>query len=158
MCLRSCLRSLCPQIENNLSASSEDEPPSVAIRKVTLQEFVSPVVPPVAEESRPGSRRSSIRRARSSPQVQAQVGRASPFERLRSISAPEKSTPRDDEDAPPLSSHRLRPKSAVDLTPRRPTMSYPARRPLHSTVRQVLPEHFRCALRHYLLCQPSYFP
>jgi hypothetical protein len=35
-------------------------------------------------------------------------------------------------------------------------MSYPARRPLNSTVRQVLPENFRRVLRHFLLRHHSY--
>ena len=35
-------------------------------------------------------------------------------------------------------------------------MSYSARRPLNSTVRQVLPEHFKCVLRPYLVRRNSY--
>ncbi|KAN0136741.1 hypothetical protein V8E53_005511 [Lactarius tabidus] len=107
--------------------------------------------------SRPRSRQSSIKHARVPPQL----GGASSYERSRAKSAPQKPPPRDVDDTPPLPSHRPRVKSSVASssgpssdhgqpsaehskpTPRRPTMSYPARRPLNSTVRQVLPEHFR---------------
>ncbi|KAF8267153.1 hypothetical protein EI94DRAFT_75765 [Lactarius quietus] len=34
-------------------------------------------------------------------------------------------------------------------SPRRLTLSFPVHKPLNSTVRQMLPEHFRCILRHY---------
>lgn len=128
--------------------------------EVTLQEQVTPVVPPVVVEV-PGPS-SQQQGGRKPPRESPQVGGASSYDRPRVKSAPQKVRPMNDREPPPLPSQRSRSKSHVAssggspssdhrqtsaehprASPRRPTMSYPARRPLNSTVRQVLPEHFK---------------
>ncbi|KAF8259219.1 hypothetical protein EI94DRAFT_1813704 [Lactarius quietus] len=105
---------------------------------------------------------SSTKQEQESPQVGP--SRPSRYERSRARSTPQNvQALKDNEDLPPLPpSTRSRAKSSgaasrrnpssdrrqtgaehSRASRRRPILSYPSRRPLHSTVRQALPEHFK---------------
>ncbi|KAI9456397.1 hypothetical protein BJY52DRAFT_1187915 [Lactarius psammicola] len=113
-------------------------------------------MPRGVEAPGPSSEPSGTRPGRESPQVGEVPSRESPA-RPRVKSAPKKvqSTkdggdslsprPRAKSTAAPSSRSPSSPMSAEQsrASPRRPAMSYAARRPLNSTVRQVLPEHFK---------------
>ncbi|KAF8256506.1 hypothetical protein EI94DRAFT_1837241 [Lactarius quietus] len=124
----------------------------------------SPAMPPVR---RAPSQRSRANSLRDPPQVEEVPMRELPrAPRTRSKSTPQKVPPMDftgGEGLPqmPIPS-RPRTKSSVGpakrnrsssmsadqskAPPRRPALSNPSRRPLHSTVRQALPEHFKCVI------------
>ncbi|KAH8979091.1 hypothetical protein EDB92DRAFT_1981402 [Lactarius akahatsu] len=141
------------------SKPTADVTPAVATRQVTSQEQSSPVVPRGVGTPRPSSQQSGAMPGRGSPQV-IEVPPREPLPRNRVKSAPQKvQSMKDSGDLPPSPSPRSRAKSSVAsssrtpssstsaehsrVSPRRPAMSYAARRTLNSTVRQALPEHFK---------------
>ncbi|KAH9057194.1 hypothetical protein EDB87DRAFT_1131474 [Lactarius vividus] len=126
---------------------------------VTSQAKPSPVMPQGVEIPGPSSQQSGTMSERGSPQVR-EVPSREPLARNRVKSAPQKvQSMKDSRDLPPSPPPRSRAKSTAAsssrspssststehsrASPRRPAMSYAARRTLNSTVRQALPEHFK---------------
>ncbi|KAI9456385.1 hypothetical protein BJY52DRAFT_1381630 [Lactarius psammicola] len=153
------------------SKPTVDDTPPVATREVAPQGQSPPVIPRGVGASGPSSQQSGTKPGRESPKMGRVLLPEVPA-RNRVNSDPQKVQSRKDSENSPLPPQMSRAKSSAfpssrgtgslmsadhsRASPIQPTMSYPARRPLSSTVRQVLPEHLKCDLRHYLVPHNSY--
>ncbi|KAH9041170.1 hypothetical protein EDB84DRAFT_1474633 [Lactarius hengduanensis] len=147
-----------PQTQEVRSMKGGEDLPPLPSQRSRAKSFVASLVSTV-RKMLPSSQQSAKKPTTTSPQV-VEVPPREPLTRNRVRSAPQKvQSMKDSGDSPPSPSPRSRAKSTVAsssrnpssstsaehsrVSPRRPAMSYAARRTLNSTVRQALPEHFK---------------